>query len=251
MPTEDDDRPQHRLMRKLSYRHKSAVTQSMQLPPRPKYSDDDDEQDASAPAGGVPINMNQSIFQMLTATRSNPRMGSRFDEQSDISEDEGEDSLPPSEKPLPTLEAIMEARGTQAGDEGDEGELASSRGPAPVMSQMLQAEAQMNMEDVSEEDRATIVGIQEEDENEPKSSKLAKRLMEIFNLPEMENVVSGKLHTCTWLHPLTSDPEYPCWLLKSVLLQGYMYITTRHICFYAYLPRKTVSSRAQGVISCN
>jgi hypothetical protein len=35
--------------------------------------------------------------------------------------------------------------------------------------------------------------------------------------------------------------EYPCWLLKSVLLQGYMYITTKHICFYAYLPRKSVS----------
>jgi len=35
--------------------------------------------------------------------------------------------------------------------------------------------------------------------------------------------------------------EYPCWLLKSVLLQGYMYITTRHVCFYAYLPKKGVS----------
>lgn len=34
--------------------------------------------------------------------------------------------------------------------------------------------------------------------------------------------------------------EYPCWLLKSVLLQGYMYITTKHICFYAYLPKKYV-----------
>lgn len=35
--------------------------------------------------------------------------------------------------------------------------------------------------------------------------------------------------------------EYPCWLLKSVLLQGYLYITTKHICFYAYLPKKSVS----------
>ena len=35
--------------------------------------------------------------------------------------------------------------------------------------------------------------------------------------------------------------EYPCWLLQSVLLQGYMYITDKHICFYAYLPKKSVS----------
>jgi sterol 3beta-glucosyltransferase len=36
-------------------------------------------------------------------------------------------------------------------------------------------------------------------------------------------------------------PEYPCWLLQQVLLQGYMYLTARHIAFYAYLPKKAVS----------
>lgn len=42
---------------------------------------------------------------------------------------------------------------------------------------------------------------------------------------------------------LTNDIlEYPCWLLQSVLLQGYMYITLNHICFYAYLPKKSVSN---------
>lgn len=29
--------------------------------------------------------------------------------------------------------------------------------------------------------------------------------------------------------------------MQSVLLQGYMYITAKHICFYAYLPKKAVS----------
>lgn len=36
--------------------------------------------------------------------------------------------------------------------------------------------------------------------------------------------------------------EYPCWLMQSVLLQGYLYITHRHICFYAYLPKRSVST---------
>jgi hypothetical protein len=35
--------------------------------------------------------------------------------------------------------------------------------------------------------------------------------------------------------------EYPCWLLQSVLLQGFLYVTAKHICFYAYLPKKAVS----------
>ena len=41
---------------------------------------------------------------------------------------------------------------------------------------------------------------------------------------------------------LTELLEYPCWLLQSVLLQGYMYITAHHICFYAYLPKKSVGN---------
>lgn len=29
--------------------------------------------------------------------------------------------------------------------------------------------------------------------------------------------------------------------MQSVLLQGYLYITQNHVCFYAYLPKKSVS----------
>jgi sterol 3beta-glucosyltransferase len=35
--------------------------------------------------------------------------------------------------------------------------------------------------------------------------------------------------------------EYPCWLFRSILLQGYLYITAGHLCFYAYLAQKEVS----------
>lgn len=54
---------------------------------------------------------------------------------------------------------------------------------------------------------------------------LAKRIQQIFEFEQVEEVIS----------------EYPCWLLQSILLQGYMYITQKHICFYAYLPKKHVS----------
>ncbi|KAF2115504.1 sterol 3-beta-glucosyltransferase [Lophiotrema nucula] len=51
---------------------------------------------------------------------------------------------------------------------------------------------------------------------------LGRRLEQIFEFEHFEDVIS----------------EYPCWLLQSILLQGYMYITQKHICFYAYIPKK-------------
>ncbi|KAF2000541.1 glycosyltransferase family 1 protein [Amniculicola lignicola CBS 123094] len=51
---------------------------------------------------------------------------------------------------------------------------------------------------------------------------LAQRLQQIFEFEALEEVIS----------------EYPCWLLQSILLQGYMYITQKHICFHAYIPKK-------------
>lgn len=53
---------------------------------------------------------------------------------------------------------------------------------------------------------------------------LATRIQQIFEFEEAEEVIS----------------EYPCWLLQSILLQGYMYVTQRHICFYAYIPKRHV-----------
>lgn len=60
---------------------------------------------------------------------------------------------------------------------------------------------------------------------------LAKRIQQIFEFDEVEEVIS----------------EYACWLLQSILLQGYMYITQKHICFYAYIPKKYVGTCSHKV----
>ncbi|WVF70804.1 hypothetical protein IAT40_005598 [Kwoniella sp. CBS 6097] len=52
--------------------------------------------------------------------------------------------------------------------------------------------------------------------------KLAERLMEVFGLDEREEVLE----------------EMRCWLLRSVMLKGYMYLTKQHICFFANMPDK-------------
>lgn len=72
------------------------------------------------------------------------------------------------------------------------------------------------------------------------SVTLATRLQQIFDFDDLEEVISGMLLYWFPEHELT-HVEYPCWLLQSILLQGYMYITQKHICFYAYIPKKHVS----------
>ncbi|ODN84084.1 hypothetical protein, variant [Cryptococcus amylolentus CBS 6039] len=63
----------------------------------------------------------------------------------------------------------------------------------------------------------------ETDESEKRlmrKERLAERLMEVFGLEEREEVLA----------------EMKCWLLRCVMLKGYMYLTKRHICFFANMP---------------
>ncbi|KAI0467321.1 hypothetical protein F4859DRAFT_274988 [Xylaria cf. heliscus] len=96
---------------------------------------------------------------------------------------------------------------------------------APVMSRMLEARAEMSSRPSFELEGLSRDQQIEADGTGP--SALSRKLKEIFEFDHPEEVIE----------------EYPCWLLQSVLLQGYLYITSRHVCFYAYLPRK-----AQGVV---
>ncbi|KAJ7071464.1 glycosyltransferase family 1 protein [Mycena amicta] len=52
--------------------------------------------------------------------------------------------------------------------------------------------------------------------------RLAEKLKQVFELDGIEQV---------WA-------EMPCWLLRSVLLQGYMYLTNSHLCFFAHMPSR-------------
>ncbi|KAL1888367.1 Sterol 3-beta-glucosyltransferase [Sporothrix stenoceras] len=102
----------------------------------------------------------------------------------------------------------------------------------PVMSRMLEAKEQAALRPSFDIDRDRKSSDKDKDKRGGGSdlvdvedggpSMLARRLMEIFEFDKPEEVIE----------------EYPCWLLQSVMLQGYMYITSRHICFYAYLPKK-------------
>ncbi|GAA5830538.1 hypothetical protein JCM11251_002507 [Rhodosporidiobolus azoricus] len=63
--------------------------------------------------------------------------------------------------------------------------------------------------------------------------KLAEKLREVFGLAEVEEVVA----------------EYPCWLFRSILLQGFLCLTAGHLCFYAYLSQKEGATIRSGSLS--
>lgn len=106
---------------------------------------------------------------------------------------------------------------------------------APVMSRLLTAEAEFqaaNEASITPSTAVEKVPSRARGESSP-ATLLALRLMDIFGFEKPEKVVA----------------EYPCWLLQSVLLQGYLYITRYHICFYAYLPKKSNTIAKNGYLS--
>ncbi|KAK4097040.1 glycosyltransferase family 1 protein [Parathielavia hyrcaniae] len=104
---------------------------------------------------------------------------------------------------------------------------------APVMSRMLEARAEMAARPSFDLDRSSGEPLQVDDAGDSGPSELARRLKDIFEFDRPEEVIE----------------EYPCWLLQHVLLQGYLYITARHIAFYAYLPKRGNDVIKSGYLS--
>lgn len=262
-----------RVARKLTKRRKEGHQVTMEIPERFRDGDDADE-DCTA-LHGPNAYMNQSVFGMIAAAGSQVDFNSRFDAQSS---DEDDDSSEPSaqssglqvnktrrrkESPKPEkshrrkfsdvklLRSISGLGGrsktkTSPGDSSPPTpdsafEPSTIERPldrrhsrdAPVMSRMLEARNELSMRPSFDLPRTGETSSGTNDSGEQSPSSLAQQLMDIFQFEKPEDVIE----------------EYPCWLLKSVLLQGYMYITSRHICFYAYLPKKSNEVLKSGYLS--
>ncbi|KAJ3372571.1 Sterol 3-beta-glucosyltransferase [Kappamyces sp. JEL0680] len=61
---------------------------------------------------------------------------------------------------------------------------------------------------------------------------IEEKLQLVFDLPEKE----------------TYKTEFACWLVRSVLLKGYMYVTNHHLCFYSALPTVPGPVRKEGFL---
>ena len=246
---------------------------SPEMPTRFRQSDDTSE-DVTAPARAAVEGaqyMNQSIFSMIAAAGSRADFNTRFDDSSDsededVALDEGSKHAPSSitieapkhqrsqseqtssrsqgqtavgRDPLQSVRITTEniERITSRDDSSPSTEhtMGSSRSDprdAPMMSRLLTAEFQATVEDVDAQlELDGMRGASQQAGSLP-ATLLSTRLMEIFAFDAPEEVIA----------------EYPCWLLQSVLLQGYLYLTRRHVCFYAYLPRKSQTVTDSGYL---
>ncbi|KAL2415401.1 Sterol 3-beta-glucosyltransferase [Exophiala dermatitidis] len=277
-----DTPPQRSGPRKLQKRNtKLNRLPSSHIPTRLRLGTDAQD-DVTAPTRGKnapAAYMNQSIFSMIAAAGSRTDFNARFDDSS-----ESEDEVIAEEQPAaeastgPIPEAVADLKEKDAGTSSDQRRrrfsrhrLAQSfprlsartaaakdadphirRSPspesdrtskssrsnprdAPVLSRLLSAEAELqesNEADVATPSSPEGQRSRSRAESTPETL-LATRLMEIFGFDKPETVVA----------------EYPCWLLQSVLLQGYLYITKLHICFYAYLPKKSHTVAKNGYLA--
>ncbi|CEJ82950.1 Putative Autophagy protein 26 [[Torrubiella] hemipterigena] len=270
----DDDKRRNRLQKK----RRDISTSTPELPERLQDSDESEAEDGAELTNAMTVNMNQSIFGLIAAAGSRVDFNNRFDGNSS-DEDEGFSSsskqqdltqttilsspgrsksrghkkrfsthkLFKSIAALPKLKSrkrepsklSQAADGDDDHDEEDDGTMSppavtlttNEHRLQPVMSRMLQAREELSTRPSFDVERGSA-DLSQSDDEDP-STQLAKRLMEIFEFDEPEHVIE----------------EYPCWLLQSVLLQGYLYITAKHICFYSYLPKKENTVVKSGYLS--
>ncbi|KAJ5684249.1 uncharacterized protein N7477_000594 [Penicillium maclennaniae] len=103
---------------------------------------------------------------------------------------------------------------------------------APVLTRMVQAQNRFDTATTTE-NTPLRPETPSEEQQKPSASALSTRLMEMFDFDRPEKVLV----------------EYACSLVQSMLLQGYMYVTERHICFYAYLPKRSSLAIKSGYLS--
>lgn len=272
------DNAKRRADRQMSMSMKAPSAQRTfpdRLPER--FKDGDDAKlDFTAPPKGMGSRdgnmhyMQQSLFSMIAAVGSRSDFRARFDDSSD--DEDRSDEKTPKENRIPTRSrdtfTNQHTDGTIASKPNDtdgergrrhrraisenkplrnlpaqslietEKETSTPSGSvlmvpprrarsvtpraAPILTRMVQAQNRFDTASVPENPPSRPES-PSDDRPQTSGSALSTRLMEMFGFESPEKVLV----------------EYPCALLQSMLLQGYMYVTEGHICFYAYLPKKS------------
>ncbi|KAI5790684.1 sterol 3-beta-glucosyltransferase [Peziza echinospora] len=210
--------------------------------------DDESRDDAAVTAAN--FNMHQSIFQLITAAGSNPSFNNRSELSSDSDGERDDDTLQMPHNILRSVATLKKPRSsssfrnrrmlqstphlrarpsilqTQPEDQDTDDGASTAGPPSPSMVPVSKGTHGLQPQVLTAALDASLAqheseNTKSEDEGNQTDHSLAYALMNIFGLPEPEDIIS----------------EYPCWLLKNALLPGFMYITSKHVCFYAYLPK--------------
>lgn len=224
----------------------------------PVFSDED----SSGPHGGedkdqehdlaIPCGMAKSIVGLLTTASVYAGMGDIEqaesiceDEESDASDDSGptdrseafERSKPSKNPGTPEVDKDDEVEGPASSSPSDVTVGADENSEANDSNQISETPSQISKKDtlfeISVVPNSDLQSIMTSSSNS-RQSKIYRKLISKFGLNEDEDQF---VLTC------------PCWLLKDLLIQGHTVLTTRHLLFFAFLPKSTGATKMSGNLS--
>nr|POE93304.1 sterol 3-beta-glucosyltransferase [Quercus suber] len=242
---------------------------SMNIPERFEIEDEDDEEDGAGNVEDNPALVQQSVYGMIFAGATKTNSHPQTDQVDSGSESENNDdwqskrSNKTSSRETFSQKGNAQAKGdvrqrkgmlrsplrpvgehsdsrAQDNDAMTQSQLlplkvaegralerkssAALRRDAAYLNRRLEAKARTQVEP------AAASSLTPTDQGITRPTDLVAALKDVFRFDDLEDIVS----------------EFPCWYMQNVLLQGHMYITKRHICFYAYLPRKSNTTIKSG-----
>ncbi|KAF2445733.1 glycosyltransferase family 1 protein [Karstenula rhodostoma CBS 690.94] len=275
-----EDQTKERPARKLTKKRKESHRVSLDIPERFRDAGDADE-DVAAPKHSNAMSMHQSIFSMIARAghQSQTDLGLTHEVDSGDSDDEARrnikygsldgaarmsrlSSVHDFHSPLADVEEGKQLKSkhrralsehkllrslpklkisgrkeskseAHAADAMSSSQFLPSRRSEDEPSSSSRDESLVNTKPKTDSGRKNRHGGTPSGPRSKTTVPLANRLQQIFEFEHLEEVIS----------------EYPCWLLQSILLQGYMYITQKHICFYAYIPKKHHDVSKTGYLS--
>ncbi|THY99977.1 UDP-Glycosyltransferase/glycogen phosphorylase [Aureobasidium pullulans] len=234
---------------------------SMELPERFRFDDDDEEDQDQEVDRAQPIDMammHQSVFGIIAATQSKANTMRSMLQEADSDSD---DTTPPPTRPsrstrdpttLPLRQSPL-SRNKHLKRVSEPNLVQSLPGLRSAPKTTFATTTPTRFSKADDLPEPTHHGRTDLESSQSTITKPASRksspvpdmsssttqvalpdaLKDIFDFDEAEKVVA----------------KYPCWYLQSVLLQGYIYITQRHICFYAYLQKKTGVTIKSGYLT--
>ncbi|KAJ3417456.1 Sterol 3-beta-glucosyltransferase [Chytridiales sp. JEL 0842] len=152
-----------------------------------------------------------SIHQVYRASRASVLGGETFVDpsfvagMSELKEEEGEDAFSEDE---------------DDDEEEEEGEDGLRRAVEPLKGDDdddVESSNEQPLEAIKSND---FIPLPPQPESEEESLTVSQKIQLAFELPPTEEYLG----------------EFNCWLIRTLLLRGHMYLTTSHVCFYAPLP---------------
>lgn len=238
--------------RRLALQHHRSSSARMRLSvPLPARFDADEEDEAHGEPADRAV-FQKSILGVFSQARTKPKLEQGRDSESDneqeedkqqepvVAQDQGQGrrkKLSDNKLLQPLLKPIRKRSDSQSQDAMSQSQFLPPREPTqelperpasadlrlrdetPLIEQKLQAQADAEME-------ASTLTVRRKSREEPQPGEDANLLINtvarIFNFDAPEEVLA----------------VWSCWYLEKVLLQGHMYVTTKHICFFAHLKKK-------------